>query len=57
VQAVAVIGMVERRAGVDLFDKHVKTLVAAAAQGSGARMVEALPFLTEISRWVHLTAG
>ncbi len=51
------IGMVERRAGVDLFDKHVKTLVAAAAQGSGARMVEALPFLTEISRWVHLTAG
>ena len=49
-KATAVVAMAERRAGEDLFRKHVEALVSDAFSSPRARFVDATSFLVELGR-------
>lgn len=49
-KATAVVAMAERRAGEELFRKHVEALISAAFTNPQARFVDATSFLTELGR-------
>ncbi|KAG7671697.1 hypothetical protein Ndes2526B_g07413 [Nannochloris sp. 'desiccata'] len=49
-KATAIVAMAERRAGDDLFRKHVESLIRAAWADPKARSIDAISFLTELGR-------
>jgi transcription initiation factor TFIID subunit 2 len=49
-KATTVVAMAERRAGADLFRKHVESLIRVAWTDPKARYVDSIAFLTELGR-------